>query len=87
MDMLYRLIVDDTPGVLDRIVGLIRRHAKNISFLMVFTIEEGRSLLVFKLVDGIIDGAISERLMEINCVHDLEVTEDNITEKVIRLGG
>lgn len=87
MEKVYRLLVEDKPGVLDRIVGLVRRHAKNISFLMVFgTLEEGKSLLTFKLVDGIVDDVISARIREISSVYSLEVVEDTITEQVIRLG-
>lgn len=87
MEQVYRLIVDDQPGVLDRIVGLVRRHARNITFLMVFaTGEQGKSILTFKLMDGLVDEAISERIREIDSVHSLETVEDTITEKVMALG-
>ena len=87
MEMVYRLIVDDQPGVLDRIVGLVRRHARNITFLMVFGMEEaGRSLLTFKLVDGMVDASLSERILEIESVHSLETVPDDITQRVMALG-
>lgn len=87
MEMVYRLIVEDKPGVLDRIAGLVRRHAKNISFLMVFGMQEaGKSQLTFKLMDGAVDDAISLRILEISSVLSLEVVEDTITGEVMKLG-
>lgn len=87
MEMIYKLMVDDKPGVLDRTVGLVRRHAKNISFLLVFNVGGGQSLLIFKLVDGIVDDAISARIIELDDVRSLETVEDDITERVTALVG
>ena len=82
--MIYRLIVEDKPGVLDRIAGLVRRTGKNISFLLVFEAEgAGKSLLIFKLAGGGMDKQITNRIMELDCVCSLETEEDTITEHII----
>lgn len=86
MGKIYRLMVEDQPGVLDRIAGLVRRHAQNISFLLVFESgEKGKSLLIFKLVNGIVDEALSRRITEIESVFSLEVEQDNISENVMKI--
>jgi len=86
--MIYRLIVEDKPGVLDRIAGLVRRNGKNISFLLVFeTKEQGKSLLIFKLTGGGVDGQISSRIAGLDCVCSLDTTEDTITNHIKSVAG
>ena len=82
--MIYRLIVDDKPGVLDRIAGLVRRMGKNISFLLVFEAEDaGKSMLIFKLAGGGLDKQVTSRVSELECVCTLDTVDDTITEHII----
>ena len=86
--MIYRLIVEDKPGVLDRIAGLVRRVGKNISFLLAFEAQEaGKSILIFKLAGGGIDSRITNRIAELECVCSLDITEDTITGHIISVAG
>jgi acetolactate synthase small subunit len=86
--MIYRLIVDDKPGVLDRIAGLVRRIGKNISFLLVFEAKEtGKSILIFKLAGGSVDGQLTRRISELDCVSSMDTTEDTITGHIISVAG
>lgn len=85
--MIYRMLVEDKAGVLDRIVGLIRRYSWNITFLLAFeTEDQGSSLLIIKLKDGAVDDALTKRLSGLDCVHTIETVEDDITERIMKVG-
>lgn len=75
---ILQLDVSDRPGVLDRIVGLVRRWGWNIESLTVGSIGGGRTQITM-LMEG--RGIDTERLMEyleeMDAVHDFrELTDD-----------
>ena len=73
MIKVYKMLVDDSPGVLDRIAGLVRRHSMNINYLLVVPAEhEGKSIMTVKIKSKAGDAALEERLHSLECVHSLE---------------
>ena len=85
MGKIYKLYVADKLGVLDRIVGIIRRCGWNISVLFAFESEPGKSVLIIKLADGQIDDALTRRLEEIESIYSISIEDDHITQKITQL--
>lgn len=86
MGKIYKLCVVDKLGVLDRIVGIIRRCGWNISFIIAFENEPGKSVVIIKLDKGQIDNALTKRLEEIESIYSISIEDDQITQKIIGLG-
>lgn len=85
MGKIYKLLVVDKLGVLDRIVGIIRRCGWNISFIIAFENEPGKSMLIIKLDKGQIDDALTKRLQEIESIYSITIEDDHITKKIAEL--
>ncbi len=86
MGKIYKLCVVDKLGVLDRIVGIIRRCGWNISVLLTFETEPGKSVMIIKLDKGQIDNALTKRLQEIESIYSISIEDDTITRKISELG-
>ncbi len=86
MGKIYKLSVVDKLGVLDRIVGIIRRCGWNIAVLFAFESEPGKSILIIKLDKGQIDNALTKRLEEIESIYSIAIEDDTITRKITELG-
>lgn len=86
MGKIYKLCVVDKLGVLDRIVGIIRRCGWNISFIIAFESEPGKSMLIIRLANGQIDDALTRRLQEIESIYSIAIEDDTITQKIAELG-
>ena len=86
MGKIYKLCVVDKLGVLDRIVGIIRRCGWNISVIFAFENEPGKSMLIIKLNNGQIDDALTKRLEEIESIYSIAIEDDHITQKIAELG-
>ena len=86
MGKIYKLCVVDKLGVLDRIVGIIRRCGWNISVLFAYEIEPGKSILIIKLDKGQIDDALTKRLQEIESIYSITIEDDTVTRKITELG-
>ncbi len=86
MGKIYKLCVVDKLGVLDRIVGIIRRCGWNISVLLTFESEPGKSVMIIKLADGKIDDALTRRLEDIESIYSIAIEDDTVTQKIMELG-
>ncbi|HNX13527.1 MAG TPA: hypothetical protein PK854_07985 [Oscillospiraceae bacterium] len=86
MGKIYKLFVVDKLGVLDRIVGIIRRCGWNISVLITFEAEPGKSVMIIKLDKGQIDDALTKRLEDIESIYSIAIEDDTITRKIAELG-
>ncbi len=86
MGKIYKLSVVDKLGVLDRIVGIIRRCGWNISVLLTFESEPGKSVLIIKLDKGQIDDALTRRLEDIESIYSISIGDDDVTQKIMELG-
>lgn len=86
MGKIYKLYVADKLGVLDRIVGIIRRCGWNISVLLTFESEPGKSVLIIKLDKGQIDDALTRRLEDIESIYSISIGDDDVTQKIMELG-
>lgn len=85
MGKIYKLCVVDKLGVLDRIVGIIRRCGWNISVIFAFESEPGKSVVIIKLDKGQIDDALTKRLEEIESIYSIAIQDDNVTRKITEL--
>lgn len=74
MNTILRLGVYDSPGVLDRIAGLIRRNGYNITSINAGTFKGGAAQINIVLDDARIDvGRLGKQLFDINFISDYKV--------------
>jgi acetolactate synthase-1/3 small subunit len=74
MNTILRLGVYDSPGVLDRIAGLIRRNGLNITSLNTGTFKNGTAQINIVLTDARADvRKLGKQLLDINFVSDYKV--------------
>ena len=74
MNTILRLGVYDSPGVLDRIAGLIRRNGFNITSLNTGTFKNGTAQINIVLTDARADAhKLGKQLYDINFISDYKV--------------
>lgn len=74
MNTILRLGVYDSPGVLDRIAGLIRRNGFNITSLNTGTFKNGTAQINIVLTDARADvHKLGKQLYDINFISDYKV--------------
>ncbi|SHH66722.1 acetolactate synthase, small subunit [Sporobacter termitidis DSM 10068] len=78
MNTILRLGVYDSPGVLDRIAGLIRRNGFNITSINAGRSKGGVSQISIVLDDERIDvGKLGQQLVDINFISEYRVLGDD----------